>query len=213
MLTALHTAGSASSPLQIKSMDVSPDPLVFPGNLTASASASLCASFLFLQTRLSLTRARAAARNTTNAVKVELDLRKKVGVWVKIPCVDSIGSWCVLVCLFAVDLFSRSSRASRSPYSTYDNACELLEKLVPLGPDGKCPDPLPKYNIPCRCPFPAGDWNIPALSVELPKLPSSIPAWLTKVWRGQCRWLRGLLLLLLLTHKRAASYRAITRQR
>jgi hypothetical protein len=52
------------------------------------------------------------------------------GVWIKVPCVKSIGS------------------------CTYDDLCTLLEK-IPLQPDGTCPKPLPSLGIPCRCPIPS----------------------------------------------------------
>jgi hypothetical protein len=68
---------------------------------------------------------------------------------------------------------------TRTPSSTYDDLCALLEKIK-LKPDGTCPDPLPQFKIPCRCPLPGGSWDIPPVDINIPK-PASIPSWLTNV--------------------------------
>ena len=36
------------------------------------------------------------AANISAPISAEVKLEKKVGVWVKIPCVDDVGSWCVV---------------------------------------------------------------------------------------------------------------------
>ncbi len=64
--------------------------------------------------------------------------------------------------------------------STYDDLCTLLEK-IPLTPSGQCPAPLPQYDVPCRCPIGAGKWSVPSVTVAVPKLPPSVPTWLTSV--------------------------------
>lgn len=60
--------------------------------------------------------------------QVELTVEKHIaGFWVKIPCVDNIGS------------------------CTYDNFCNILEMLIPI--EEPCPEPLHTYGLPCHCPF------------------------------------------------------------
>lgn len=61
-------------------------------------------------------------------VNVTLE-REIAGLWVKIPCLDEIGS------------------------CHYPNACDLLDQLIPPGQD--CPEPLHTYGLPCHCPFKA----------------------------------------------------------
>lgn len=55
--------------------------------------------------------------------------REIAGLWVKIPCLEEIGS------------------------CHYPNACDLLDQLIPPGQD--CPEPLHTYGLPCHCPFKA----------------------------------------------------------
>ncbi len=61
-------------------------------------------------------------------VNVTLE-REIAGLWLKIPCLDEIGS------------------------CHYPNACDLLDQLIPPGQD--CPEPLHTYGLPCHCPFKA----------------------------------------------------------
>uniref|UniRef100_A0A671KXH9 GM2 ganglioside activator n=1 Tax=Sinocyclocheilus anshuiensis TaxID=1608454 RepID=A0A671KXH9_9TELE len=72
-------------------------------------------------------------------VNVTLE-REIAGVWLKIPCLDEIGS------------------------CHYPNVCDLLDQLIPPGQD--CPEPLHTYGLPCHCPFKAVNIVIP--DVELP---------------------------------------------
>lgn len=55
--------------------------------------------------------------------------REVAGMWVKIPCLDEIGS------------------------CHYPNVCDLLDQLIP--PPQDCPEPLHTYGLPCHCPFKA----------------------------------------------------------
>jgi len=84
-------------------------------------------------------------------IKLTLKMQKKIGIWVTIPCIDNVGS------------------------CTYPDVCVLLEK-IPLDPSGQCPAPLPKYNVPCRCPLPKASWDVPQTAINIPKIPPSIPA-------------------------------------
>lgn len=60
--------------------------------------------------------------------QVELVVEKEVaGFWVKIPCVEQIGS------------------------CTYEDFCQLLDLYIP--PGESCPEPLHSYGLPCHCPF------------------------------------------------------------
>lgn len=62
--------------------------------------------------------------------QLNVTLEKDVaGFWVKVPCVEELGS------------------------CHYQDACDLLTRLIPPGQD--CPEPLHTYGLPCRCPFKA----------------------------------------------------------
>ena len=88
------------------------------------------------------------AATLSSPIQLTLELEKLVGiVWVKIPCVDNVGS------------------------CTYADACTLLEK-IPLV-DGKCPATFQQYNIPCRCPIAPNSWSVKDLTVAIT---ASIPS-------------------------------------
>lgn len=62
--------------------------------------------------------------------QVNVTLEKEVaGFWVKVPCVDELGS------------------------CHYQDICDILDQLIPPGQD--CPEPLHTYGLPCHCPFKA----------------------------------------------------------
>ncbi|XP_072309046.1 ganglioside GM2 activator [Eucyclogobius newberryi] len=83
---------------------------------------------------------------------LNVTLEKEVaGFWVKIPCVEELGS------------------------CHYEDACELLEQLIPPGQD--CPEPLHSYGLPCQCPFKAGSYALPKSDFFVPEL--ELPYWLT----------------------------------
>jgi ganglioside GM2 activator len=68
---------------------------------------------------------------------VTLDIHKKIGLWVPIPCIDKeIGS------------------------CTYTGVCGML-------PPGPCPPALQKLGIPCHCPFAAGVYKVPSFTTKL----------------------------------------------
>ncbi|TMS17646.1 Ganglioside GM2 activator [Larimichthys crocea] len=59
---------------------------------------------------------------------VNVTLEKEVaGFWVKIPCVDELGS------------------------CHYTDVCDILDQLIPPGQD--CPEPLHTYGLPCQLPL------------------------------------------------------------
>ncbi|CAN9515209.1 unnamed protein product [Ophioblennius macclurei] len=83
---------------------------------------------------------------------VNVTLEKEVaGFWVKVPCVEELGS------------------------CHYEDACEILNQLVPPGQD--CPEPLHSYGLPCHCPFKAGTYSLPQSDFYLPDM--DLPYWLT----------------------------------
>jgi len=66
--------GSATDPVQLKNLTLSPDPVKLPGNITASAGAEV-------------------GINMMSPLAVSLKLKKKIfGVMVEIPCIDNVGS-------------------------------------------------------------------------------------------------------------------------
>ncbi|KAH1166641.1 hypothetical protein KIL84_015813 [Mauremys mutica] len=74
-----------------------------------------------------------------------------VDLWIKIPCVDEIGS------------------------CTYDGLCRILDNAIP--PGSPCPEPLLSYGIPCHCPFKPGSYSLPSSEFYLPII--QLPSWLT----------------------------------
>ncbi|XP_053423408.1 ganglioside GM2 activator [Nycticebus coucang] len=120
-------------PAVIKSLTLEPDPIIIPGNVTVSAEG---------KTSVLL----------SSPQKVELTVEKEVaGFWVKIPCVEEIGS-CV-----------------------YDDVCDMLNNLIP--PGVPCPEPLHTYGLPCHCPFKEGTYSLPKSDFTVPDL--ELPSWLT----------------------------------
>ncbi|XP_037657983.1 ganglioside GM2 activator [Choloepus didactylus] len=120
-------------PAVVKSLTLEPDPIAIPGNLTVSAE---------VKTGVPL----------TSPQKVELTVEKEVaGLWVKIPCLDQIGS------------------------CTYDDVCDVLNTLIP--PGQACPEPLHTYGLPCHCPFKEGTYSLPKSDFTVPDL--EIPSWLS----------------------------------
>uniref|UniRef100_H3BD97 Ganglioside GM2 activator n=1 Tax=Latimeria chalumnae TaxID=7897 RepID=H3BD97_LATCH len=129
---AWSNCGTAQEPASIHSLSVQPDPIAIPGDLKVSAAA-------------------AASVALTSPLMANLTLHREVaGVWVKIPCIEEIGS-----CVYDV--------------------CSLLDEVIP--PGQPCPEPLHTYGIPCHCPFKAGDYSMPESNFFLPSL--DLPYWLT----------------------------------
>ncbi|XP_067825627.1 ganglioside GM2 activator-like [Heptranchias perlo] len=125
--------GGKKEPAVLKTLSIQPDPITIPGDLQATAAGSSSVTI--------------AAPLTVN-----LTLEKEVaGIWVKIPCVDEIGS-CV-----------------------YDDVCRLLDEVIPPGQN--CPEPLFTYGLPCHCPFKAGEYSLPNTNFYIPTL--YLPYWMT----------------------------------
>ncbi|KAL6080927.1 hypothetical protein STEG23_001951 [Scotinomys teguina] len=120
-------------PAVIKSLTIQPDPIVVPGDVIVSAEG---------KTSVPL----------TSPQKVELTVEKEVaGFWVKIPCVEQLGS------------------------CTYEDGCELLDLYIP--PGEPCPEPLHSYGLPCHCPFKEGTYSLPTSNFTVPDL--ELPSWLS----------------------------------
>ncbi|KAM4747313.1 ganglioside GM2 activator [Rhinophrynus dorsalis] len=122
-----------SLPGQIKSLSVRPDPITIPGTVTVST---------VLSTTVPL----------ESPLKISIIAEKELlGEWLKVPCVDNIGS------------------------CTYDHICDLLDDLIPPGQE--CPEPLRTYDLPCHCPIKAGSYSLPETDIEIPNI--YLPSWLT----------------------------------
>lgn len=68
--------------------------------------------------------------------------KEVAGFWVKIPCVEQLGS------------------------CTYENVCDLIDQYIP--PGETCPEPLHTYGLPCHCPFKeVSTWAVEALLLLL----------------------------------------------
>ncbi|KAJ8015057.1 hypothetical protein DPEC_G00022180 [Dallia pectoralis] len=128
-----ENCGKPEDPAVLKTLVLSPDPITIPGDLTASASGSTTVEL-------------------ASPLAVNVTLEKEVaGFWIKVPCVDEIGS------------------------CQYTDVCNLLNLLIPPGQD--CPEPLHTYGMPCHCPFKAGVYTLPESGFYLPDM--DLPYWLT----------------------------------
>ncbi|XP_062856034.1 ganglioside GM2 activator [Trichomycterus rosablanca] len=128
-----ENCGKPDDPAVLRTLDLSPDPINIPGDLTASTSGTTSVALV-------------------SPLSVNVTLEKDVaGFWVKIPCVDELGS------------------------CHYQDICDILNQLIPPGQD--CPEPLVTYGLPCHCPFKAGDYSLPQSDFILPDV--ELPSWLT----------------------------------
>ena len=81
----------------------------------------------------------------TLSYQAELTVQKEMaGLWVKVPCVEQIGS------------------------CTYEDVCDILDIFLP--PGEPCPEPLHTYGLPCHCPFKEGKYSLPESVFTLPHL-------------------------------------------
>jgi len=79
-------------------------------------------------------------------LKASVKLETEIfGHFFEIPCIDNVGS------------------------CDYNDLCSILPK-----PEEPCPPAFVKAGIPCRCPFPAGKFNLPTSSIALPSIPLPI---------------------------------------
>lgn len=120
-------------PAVLRSLTLQPDPIVVPGDVIVSAEGKTAVPLVSPQ-------------------KVELTVEKEMaGFWVKIPCVEQIGS------------------------CTYEDFCQLLDLYIP--PGESCPEPLHSYGLPCHCPFKEGTYSLPTSNFTVPDL--ELPSWLS----------------------------------
>ncbi|XP_072096658.1 ganglioside GM2 activator [Mobula birostris] len=125
--------GSKKYPAVLEALSIQPDPINLPGYLQASATGS-------------------SSVTLEPALTVNLTVHKEeVGTWVKVPCLEYIGS-CI-----------------------YKDVCALLDMLIPPGQN--CPEPLFSYGLPCHCPFKAGKYSLPNTTFNIPYV--ELPFWMT----------------------------------
>ncbi|XP_071541641.1 ganglioside GM2 activator-like [Panulirus ornatus] len=124
--------GSASDPVQLMKLNVSPDPVMLEGNITLDLNSFIAQSF-------------------DAPISVDVKVERHIGwFWVEIPCLDGLGS------------------------CHYKDVCEL----VPFPPDEPCPDPFPRFKLPCRCPVSKGHYIVNNGVFSIPEIVDLLPAWL-----------------------------------
>jgi len=125
--------GGSAAAAKLESFSLKPDPLILPGNVIISAKGS-------------------SKVDAVSPLKASLSIKRKVAFWwVKVPCVDGVGS------------------------CDYSDFCQVLENFFPVS--DPCPPVFTKHNIPCHCPIPKGEYEIPSDTVPIPKDP--LPSFLT----------------------------------
>ncbi|CAF1050921.1 unnamed protein product [Rotaria sordida] len=103
--------GPSSDPAQVKSLSISPDPIAIPGNMTIAVSVDVTSAL-------------------PTDIYISVTMEKKVaGFYVKIPCIDNVGS------------------------CTYSNICDDWAQVCPqyfekYGIPCNCPLPANTYTIP-----------------------------------------------------------------
>uniref|UniRef100_K7GAE9 Ganglioside GM2 activator n=1 Tax=Pelodiscus sinensis TaxID=13735 RepID=K7GAE9_PELSI len=108
---------NGTDPVEVQSLSLAPDPICIPGDLKVNLAVS-------------------SKVDLTSPLKVVLTVEKKIAdMWIKIPCLDQIGS------------------------CTYEDLCNILDNAIP--PGTPCPEPLLSYGLPCHCPFKQGSWLNP----------------------------------------------------
>ncbi|XP_050984064.1 ganglioside GM2 activator [Labeo rohita] len=129
-----ENCGKPDDPTYVKNLHVYPNPVPSPGYVMAAASAN-------------------TSVDLRSPFPVNVTLEKDVaGVWVKVPCVDDVGS------------------------CYYPDACERLAQLFMTFPE-LCPQPKRSSSVPCGCPFRAGDYDWPSSGIYIPNF--SLPTKLT----------------------------------
>ncbi|XP_056106386.1 ganglioside GM2 activator, partial [Rhinichthys klamathensis goyatoka] len=115
--------GKPDAPIFVKTLHVYPNPIPSPGYVLAPASATTSIDLL-------------------SPLPVNLTLEREVdGAWVKIPCVDDLGS------------------------CYYPDACDWLVEFF-MAITGLCPPGVPIR--PCSCPLKAGDYVWPSTGTYIP---------------------------------------------
>ncbi|XP_075756697.1 ganglioside GM2 activator [Pelodiscus sinensis] len=124
---------NGTDPVEVQSLSLAPDPICIPGDLKVNLAVS-------------------SKVDLTSPLKVVLTVEKKIAdMWIKIPCLDQIGS------------------------CTYEDLCNILDNAIP--PGTPCPEPLLSYGLPCHCPFKQGSYSLPSSEFYLPVI--ELPSWLT----------------------------------
>nr|XP_053645883.1 ganglioside GM2 activator-like [Cherax quadricarinatus] len=89
---------------------------------------------------------------TANApISADFEVERRIfWLWVKIPCLDGLGS------------------------CHYNDVCEV----IPFPPSEPCPDPFPRFKLPCRCPALKGHYIVKNSTFSVPGIVSYLPSWL-----------------------------------
>lgn len=89
---------------------------------------------------------------TANApISADFEVERRIfWLWVKIPCLDGLGS------------------------CHYNDVC----KVIPFPPSEPCPDPFPRFKLPCRCPALKGHYIVKNSTFSVPGIVSYLPSWL-----------------------------------
>uniref|UniRef100_A0A673MLE8 MD-2-related lipid-recognition domain-containing protein n=1 Tax=Sinocyclocheilus rhinocerous TaxID=307959 RepID=A0A673MLE8_9TELE len=126
-----ENCGKPDDPTYVQTLHVYPNPIPSPGCLntvlcTFVKSSGLQKMMLFYLFQVNLTLEREVA-----------------GVWIKVPCVDDLGS------------------------CYYPDACVRLTQLFMTIPE-LCPEPKRSSSVPCGCPLRAGDYYWPSSGIYIP---------------------------------------------
>ncbi|XP_045613448.1 ganglioside GM2 activator isoform X2 [Procambarus clarkii] len=88
---------------------------------------------------------------SSDPVQAVVEVERRIGwLWVKIPCLDGLGS------------------------CSYEDVCEL----VPFSLPEPCPDPFPRFKLPCRCPALKGHYVVKDGMFSIANIVTILPAWL-----------------------------------
>ena len=72
---ALFILGGASDTIQVHTLDISPDPITIPGEEKVGFDITV-------------------TTNITKPTRLEMVVKKKLfGVFIKVPCINNVGSW------------------------------------------------------------------------------------------------------------------------
>lgn len=124
--------GESSDPVQLKLLKVNPDPVLLDGNITLDLNSVL-------------------TENLMSPIKAVVEVERRIGwLWVKIPCLDGLGS------------------------CSYEDVCEL----VPFSLPEPCPDPFQRFKLPCRCPALKGHYVVKDGMFSIANIVTILPAWL-----------------------------------
>lgn len=117
---------AAGSSLHVSKLSVGPNPIRIPGNVSLTVQASL-------------------SKAIAAPLEVDVEVYKQVLIWVKVPCIDNVGS------------------------CTYSDVCAL----DPYN-QKPCPPVFSQQKLPCKCPAKQGNFDVSDLTlfVNPPGVPS-----------------------------------------